>query len=63
MSGLDQYGEELTLEGKGLLARIILHEIDHLNGMLFIDHLALHDKKAAMKRIRAGELEANQLKF
>lgn len=63
MSGFDQYGEEITLEGAGLLARIILHEIDHLNGMLFIDHLALHDKKAAMKRIRAGELEANQMRF
>lgn len=63
MRGLDVRGEELTLEGAGLLARIILHEIDHLNGVLFIDHLALHDKKAAMKRIRSGELEQNQLRF
>ncbi|WP_336249621.1 peptide deformylase [Stomatohabitans albus] len=63
MKGLDPHGEELTLEGAGLLARIILHEIDHLNGVLFIDHLALHDRKAAMKRIRAGELEQNQLRL
>lgn len=63
MEGFNEYGEPLTLEGAGLLARIILHEIDHLNGMLFIDHLALHDRKAAMRRIRAGELEQNQLRF
>lgn len=53
----DVHGEELTLEGEGLLARIILHEIDHLNGILFIDHLARHDRKEAMRRIRAGELD------
>jgi peptide deformylase len=50
-------GEELEAEGEGLLARIFLHEIDHLNGILFIDHLARHDYKEAMRRIRAGELE------
>ena len=53
----DVYGEEHEAEGEGLLARIFLHEIDHLNGILFIDHLALHDRKEAMRRIRAGELE------
>jgi peptide deformylase len=55
----DVHGEELKLEGEGLLARIFLHEIDHLNGILFIDHLAKHDRKDAMRRIRAGELEEN----
>ncbi|WP_370324245.1 peptide deformylase [Euzebya sp.] len=53
----DVFGEELTLEGEGLLARIIAHEIDHLNGILFIEHLARHDRKDAMRRIRRGELE------
>lgn len=55
----DVHGEALTLDGEGLLARIFLHEIDHLNGILFIDHLARHDRKEAMRRIRAGELEEN----
>lgn len=54
----DVHGDDLTLEGEGLLARILLHELDHLNGILFIDHLARHDRKEAMRRIRAGELEA-----
>jgi len=59
IAAYDVHGEELHLEGEGLLARIFLHEIDHLNGILFIDHLARHDRKDAMARIRAGELEEN----
>ena len=50
-------GEDQEIVGEGMLARIFLHEIDHLNGILFIDHLALHDRKEAMRRIREGELE------
>ena len=53
----DVLGEEITIEGEGLMARIIAHEIDHLNGILFIEHLARHDRKEAMRRIRRGELE------
>ena len=57
LRGYDVHGEPIETEGEGLLARIFLHEVDHLNGILFIDHLARHDRKAAMRRIRAGELE------
>ncbi|HUG86225.1 MAG TPA: peptide deformylase [Euzebya sp.] len=53
----DVAGEDITLQGEGLLARIIAHEVDHLNGILFIEHLARHDRKEAMRRIRRGELE------
>jgi peptide deformylase len=53
----DVTGERHEATGVGTLARIFLHEIDHLNGILFVDHLARHDKKEAMRRIRAGELE------
>lgn len=35
--GLNRKGEEFILEGKGLLARAIEHELDHLEGILFID--------------------------
>jgi peptide deformylase len=51
------HGEEHVVEGSELQARIFMHELDHLNGILFIDHLARHDRKEAMRRIRAGELE------
>jgi peptide deformylase len=33
-------GEEITIEAEGLLARCLSHEIDHLNGILFVDHLS-----------------------
>lgn len=57
VKALDVHGEELERTGEGIIARMLLHEIDHLNGILFIDHLARHDRKDAMRRIRAGELE------
>ena len=44
----DEEGREQHLAAEGLLARIIQHEIDHLNGVLFIDHLSLA-KKALIK--------------
>lgn len=44
----DLEGRQHTLEAAGLLARIIQHEIDHLNGVLFVDHLSLA-KKALLK--------------
>jgi peptide deformylase len=55
----DVTGDEHEVVGVGQLARILLHEIDHLNGILFVDHLARHDRKDAMRRIRSGELERN----
>lgn len=54
-------GEEIVRESEGMLARIFLHELDHLNGILFVDHLARHDRKEAMRRIRSGELERNAM--
>jgi peptide deformylase len=48
----DAHGDERTRDAEGFLARIFLHEIDHLNGILFIDHLAQHDRRAALKRMR-----------
>jgi peptide deformylase len=57
LRGVDVHGEPVEETGEGMFARILLHELDHLNGILFIDHLARHDRKEAMRRIRAGELE------
>lgn len=37
VSGLDEHGEPVKVEAEGLLARCLLHEIDHLDGVLFID--------------------------
>lgn len=39
VKGLNRQGDEYTLEGTGLLARALQHEMDHLNGSLFVDRL------------------------
>jgi|ERR1051326_2749421 peptide deformylase len=52
--------EDAEMEAHGLLGRVILHEIDHLNGVLFIDHLTGAKRKAhgeALKKIQRGEIE------
>ncbi len=40
MQYTDPDGNEKLLEAEGILARAIQHELDHLNGILFIDHLS-----------------------
>jgi peptide deformylase len=54
-TGFDMYGEPVTLEGTGQLARCVQHETDHLDGVLFIDRLDDAQRKLAMKEIRAAE--------
>jgi peptide deformylase len=40
VKGLNLHGDEVQYQGEGLLARCFSHEIDHLNGILFIDRLS-----------------------
>lgn len=52
----DVEGNELTVEASGMFARILLHEIDHLDGRLFVDYLSSAQKsliKPELKRIAA----------
>lgn len=48
----DLAGDDQRVQLEGFLARVWLHEMDHLDGVLFIDHLARHDRKAAMREMR-----------
>jgi peptide deformylase len=48
----DLDGNEFERDAEGFLARIFQHEIDHLDGILFIDRLAPEVKKEAMKALR-----------
>lgn len=52
VSGRDLDGNEVALEADELLARLIQHELDHLNGVLLIDHLSDDDRKQALKTLR-----------
>lgn len=54
-SGFNMHGEPVTIEGSSLLARCIQHEVDHLDGILFIDRLDAEQRKAAMRAIREAE--------
>ncbi len=49
--GFDQYGEPLTLSGDGLMARCLQHEIDHLDGRLYLDRLTGETKRAAYRAL------------
>ena len=49
---VDLGGEPRKMEAEGLLARAILHEIDHLNGVLFMDHLSRLKRKLLKNRVR-----------
>ena len=55
----DATGKEFEMRGEGLLARAFCHEIDHLNGVLFIAHLSLLKRDLIKRKIRkmkkAGE--------
>ena len=53
----DVRGQAVQLDGEGLLARCIQHEIDHLDGVLFIDRLSRGDRKRALKEWRERELD------
>jgi peptide deformylase len=50
--GIDLKGNEKTIEAEGLLARVLCHEIDHINGKLFIDHLSFLKKSLIKKRLK-----------
>lgn len=49
--GLDRHGNPVELEGEGLLARVLQHEIDHLDGILFFDRLSKLKREIIKKKI------------
>jgi peptide deformylase len=55
VGGLDERGDELVIEASGLEARVIQHEIDHLDGVLILDRTSREERKAAMRELRERE--------
>ena len=51
---LDHGSETVKLEAEGLLSQVLEHEVDHLNGILYLDHLKSHDD---LVKIEPQELE------
>jgi peptide deformylase len=48
----DAHGEELLVEAEGLQARVIQHEMDHLDGVLILDRISREQRKQAMRAMR-----------
>jgi peptide deformylase len=56
---LDENGEKQLLEADGMLATCLQHEMDHLNGVLFIDHLSRLKRSMAIRKLtKAKKLAA-----
>ena len=58
MRGLDLEGHEIVIEGDDLLARMIQHEIDHLDGVLLLDRVEPDVRREALRDMRTRELGA-----
>jgi peptide deformylase len=58
--GLDRKGKEVRVNADGLLAQALEHEIDHLNGILYIDHLVAHDQLWKHEPVPASEEDAEE---
>jgi peptide deformylase len=52
LHGVDLDGKEIVLEGKDLLARAFCHEMDHLDGKFFLDHLSFIKRDMIKRRIK-----------
>jgi peptide deformylase len=56
---LDERGAPLTIEASGLEARVIQHEIDHLDGILILDRTSREQRKQAMRDMREARGDAS----
>jgi peptide deformylase len=55
VSGRDADGEEIVIEASGLEARVLQHEIDHLDGVLILDRAPRDQRKGALRALREGD--------
>jgi peptide deformylase len=54
VSGRDAEGEAIVIEASGLEARVLQHEIDHLDGVLILDRTSRDQRKGALRALREG---------
>jgi len=52
VAALDEYGKPVLVEASGLEARVIQHEMDHLDGVLILDRTSRDQRKQAMRTLR-----------
>lgn len=54
---LDKSGQSCEIEAEDLLSQCIQHEIDHLNGVLFVDHLSALKRKMLLRKLEKAQHE------
>jgi peptide deformylase len=52
---VNEHGDPITIEASGLEARVIQHEIDHLDGVLILDRTSRDQRKEAMRALREAQ--------
>lgn len=57
VQGLNDKGDQVVIEAEDLTARIFQHEIDHVDGILFLDHLSPELQREARRRLREEALK------
>jgi peptide deformylase len=55
----DEKGAEVEIEAEALTARVIQHEVDHLDGVLILDRISREARKEAMREMREAREAAN----
>ena len=60
---IDYEGKKKEIKASGLLATCIQHEVDHLNGILFIDYLSKLKKDMIIKKLVKHKKELNKIVF
>jgi peptide deformylase len=60
VSAHDEHGDPITIEASGLEARVIQHEIDHLDGVLILDRTSRDQRKEAMKILRESQADGGR---
>ncbi|MCM3658422.1 peptide deformylase [Agromyces mediolanus] len=53
--GIDLDGQEIVVEGTGVLAQALQHETDHLDGILYLDRLEPAERRTAMREVRESD--------
>ncbi|MEI2699387.1 MAG: peptide deformylase, partial [Microthrixaceae bacterium] len=59
VTGVDLDGNEVSFEADELFARLVQHELDHLNGVLLLEHLDEDQRRAAKRELREQTMSAS----
>ena len=51
VQGIDLEGNHITVDGQGIMARMLQHECDHLNGHVYLDRLERQERREAMRHL------------